>query len=281
MVQRLFEKCTEETKTKMLERIAPHLAAISIHKNGTWATQKIIDLARTPEQIQLISRYLKPYIPPLLLDQFGNYAVQCCLRLGSDKTQFIFDSMVEKLMNIAQGRFGARSMRGILESEFVTENQRKFAASALIQNALALSTNTNGALLLSWLIESTDIGNRMQSIASRLLPHLSQLCIHKLGSQIIYKLVNQTSEKQAQQSIMQQLLSDQQGDVLSDILSDQVRGLVFIQKLIVCPVLTDEQKKQLSRKVCAKLEYLSGPGHKKLLGLLLETNTNSNDNHAA
>lgn len=124
VVQRLFEKCTEETKTKMLERIAPHLAAISIHKNGTWATQKIIDLAKTPEQIQLISRYLKPYIPPLLLDQFGNYAVQCCLRLGSDKTQFIFDSMVEKLMNIAQGRFGARSMRGILESEFVTENQK-------------------------------------------------------------------------------------------------------------------------------------------------------------
>ncbi|CAO0796379.1 unnamed protein product [Mucor circinelloides] len=279
VVQRLFEKCTEKTKTKMLERIAPHLAAISIHKNGTWATQKIIDLAKTPEQIQLISRYLKPYIPPLLLDQFGNYAVQCCLRLGSDKTQFIFDSMVEKLMNIAQGRFGARSMRGILESEFVTENQRKFTASALVQNALALSTNTNGALLLSWLIESTDIDHRMQSIATRLIPHLSQLCIHKLGSQIIYKLVNQTSEKHAQQLIMQRLLSDQQGDVLADILADQVRGLVFVQKLIVCPLLTDEQKKQLSGKVCAELENLNGPGHKKLLGLLLETNTNSNNNH--
>lgn len=125
MVQRLFEKCSEETKTQMLERIAPHLAAISIHKNGTWATQKIIDLAKTPEQIQLISQNLKPYIPPLLLDQFGNYAVQCCLRYGDpEKTQFIFDAMVEKVMNIAQGRFGARSMRGILESEFITSSQQ-------------------------------------------------------------------------------------------------------------------------------------------------------------
>jgi hypothetical protein len=116
----------------------------------------------------------------------------------------------------------------------------------------------------------------MQSIATRLLPHLSQLCIHKLGSQIIYKLVNQTAEKQAQQTIMQQLLN-QQGDVLSEILSDQVRGLVFIQKLIICPLLTDEQKKQFSDKVCAELENLNGPGHKKLLGLLLETNNNSNN----
>lgn len=125
LVQRLFEKCSEDTKTLMLERIGPHLAANSVHKNGTWATQKIIDLAKTPRQIELIRQHLQPYIPPLLLDQFGNYAVQCYLRLGQDAdNSFIFDAMVEKLMSIAQGRFGARSMRGILESEYVTENQK-------------------------------------------------------------------------------------------------------------------------------------------------------------
>jgi hypothetical protein len=125
VVQRLFEKCSEATKTAMLERIAPHLAAISIHKNGTWATQKIIDVAKTPEQILLISQSLKPYIPPLLLDQFGNYAVQCCLNLGEpDRIQFIMDAMVEKLMTIAQGRFGARAMRGILENENVSIDQQ-------------------------------------------------------------------------------------------------------------------------------------------------------------
>jgi hypothetical protein len=125
VVQRLFEKCSEETKTAMLERIGPHLAALSIHKNGTWATQKIIALANTPEQILLISHHLKPYIPSLLLDQFGNYAVQCCLNLGDpDRIQFILDAIVEKLMTIAQGRFGARAMRGILENENVTLEQQ-------------------------------------------------------------------------------------------------------------------------------------------------------------
>lgn len=68
--------------------------------------------------------HLKPYVPPLLLDQFGNYAVQCCLRLGDGNNQFIFDAMVEKLLNIAQGRFGARAMRGILENQHVTANQQ-------------------------------------------------------------------------------------------------------------------------------------------------------------
>lgn len=60
----------------MLERIAPHLAMIGIHKNGTWAAQKIIECVQSPEEVSLIGQYLRPYVPPLLLDQFGNYVVQ-------------------------------------------------------------------------------------------------------------------------------------------------------------------------------------------------------------
>jgi protein JSN1 len=36
----------------MLEYVAPHLAAIGIHKNGTWAAQKIIECITTPEQVR-------------------------------------------------------------------------------------------------------------------------------------------------------------------------------------------------------------------------------------
>ena len=65
----------------MLERIAPHLAMIGIHKNGTWAAQKIIECVQSPEEVSLIGQYLRPYVPPLLLDQFGNYVVQSVVPL--------------------------------------------------------------------------------------------------------------------------------------------------------------------------------------------------------
>ena len=76
MVQKLFEKCSANPRLSMLERIAPHLAMIGIHKNGTWAAQKIIECVNTPEEISLIAQNLRPYAPPLLLDQFGNYVIQ-------------------------------------------------------------------------------------------------------------------------------------------------------------------------------------------------------------
>lgn len=60
----------------MLERIAPHLAMIGIHKNGTWAAQKIIECVQTAEEVALIAQNLRAFAPPLLLDQYGNYVVQ-------------------------------------------------------------------------------------------------------------------------------------------------------------------------------------------------------------
>lgn len=35
----------------MLEKVAPYLASIGVHKNGTWAAQKIIDKSTTDKQV--------------------------------------------------------------------------------------------------------------------------------------------------------------------------------------------------------------------------------------
>jgi protein JSN1 len=44
VVQKLFEHCSDEMRDAMLAEIAPHFSEIGIHKNGTWAAQKIIDV---------------------------------------------------------------------------------------------------------------------------------------------------------------------------------------------------------------------------------------------
>lgn len=136
MIQRLFERCSEMTKSIMLEAVAPFLASIGVHKNGTWAAQKIIDTTRLPAQISLICGHIKPYVPALLLDQFGNYVVQCCLGLGPNRNQFIFDAIVDSCWEIAQGRFGARAVRATLESPHVTKRQQVWQVSMYKLKAL-------------------------------------------------------------------------------------------------------------------------------------------------
>lgn len=170
VAQKLFEYCCEDTKLAMIKRIAPHLASIGVHKNGTWAAQKIIETARTDEQIQLICLSIAPYVPLLLLDQFGNYVVQCCLRMGPKRNQYIFDAIVDNCWEIGQGRFGARAVRAMLESPIVTKEQQIYVAAAIMQNALLLTTNVNGSILLNWLLESSGL---LAQFKTSNLPHFT------------------------------------------------------------------------------------------------------------
>ncbi|KNC99989.1 uncharacterized protein SPPG_04340 [Spizellomyces punctatus DAOM BR117] len=146
VIQKIIEKSSDQHRLRLVEKVAPHMAAIGIHKNGTWVVQKMIDYAKTTSQIQLIVTALKPFTPPLLLDQFGNYVVQCCLRLGTHRNQFVFDATHAKCWEVGQGRFGARAMRACLESQYTTKRQQKFVAEAIVHNAIQLATNPNGAI---------------------------------------------------------------------------------------------------------------------------------------
>lgn len=56
VAQRLFEKCSDDVKTIMLQAVAPHLAAMGVHKNGTWAAQKIIDSLNTQKQVKPLDK---------------------------------------------------------------------------------------------------------------------------------------------------------------------------------------------------------------------------------
>ncbi|KAI8081953.1 armadillo-type protein [Gilbertella persicaria] len=261
VVQRLFEKCSENLKTIMLETIAPHLAALGVHKNGTWAAQKIIDSLTTPKQFQMVFSHIQPYVPPLLLDQFGNYVVQCCLRLEGD-TQFIVNAMVEKCFHIAQGRFGARAIRGILEGDLMNPFQKIFVSAALLQNAVLLATHSNGALLISWFMDCRLMENRHKLLASQLSFNLAQVATHKLGSQILLRLVNQNIEIKAKQYILNELHNQ---ETLKEIVSDHTRGLSFVLKVLSSEYTTVEEKADLKAAVCPILKQLQGAEFRKAL----------------
>lgn len=183
-----MEKCPDSCRLELIKKIAPHLASLGVHKNGTWAVQKIIDCAKDAAQIDVIVDAVKSYAPALLLDQFGNYVIQCCLRLGHPKNQFIFEAMSAKCWELGQGRFGARAMKACLESQFTSKKQQKEVSLAIVNNCVQLCMNPNGSILITWLLDSSQLPGRYRVIAPLLLPHLSILCVHKISSSTILKI---------------------------------------------------------------------------------------------
>ncbi|KAF5376546.1 hypothetical protein D9757_008311 [Collybiopsis confluens] len=268
VVQKLFEKCSTGPKFAMLERICPSLAMIGIHKNGTWAAQKIIECVSTPEEIGLVAQNLRPYAPPLLLDQFGNYVVQCCLRFGAPANDFIFDAIVDRMWEVAQGRFGARSMRACLESPHITLSQQRRIATAVILNSIPLATNPNGALLLTWLLDTSGFPSRYNLLAPRFTPHLSHLCTHKLASLTVLRIVNQKIEPEASRQIVDALFASPGDHVLTDVLGDQVNGVAVVHKILTSPFIEPLDKIQYmeaTKRVLIELKVIATQAYRRLI----------------
>ncbi|KAI0080584.1 hypothetical protein K474DRAFT_211692 [Panus rudis PR-1116 ss-1] len=268
VVQKLFEKCSPGPRLAMLERLAPHLAMIGIHKNGTWAAQKIIECVQTPEEIALVTQHLRPYVPPLLLDQFGNYVVQCCLRFGAPATDFLFEAMVDRLWEIAQGRFGARSMRACLESSHITLSQQRRIATAIILNSIPLATNPNGALLLTWLLDTSNFPSRYTLLAPRFTPHLSHLCTHKLASLTVLRIVNQKVEPEASKQVIEALFSSPGDHVLTDVLGDQVNGVAVVHKILTSAFVDPAERPRYvdaTKRVLIELKVIATQAYRRLI----------------
>lgn len=240
VVQKLFENCSDATKLKMLKRIGPALAETGIHKNGTWAAQKIIDVAETEDERQLIVSSLRPYVPALFQDQFGNYVVQCCLKFGSRYNNFIFEAMLSHTWEIAQGRFGSRAMRACLESHDVSKVQQKTLAAAITLHSVQLSTNTNGALLLTWLLDTCLLPSRFTLLAKRMAPYIAPLGVHKLASLTLLKIMGQRHEPEGRDVLIQALFFEKDGAVLDQVLRDAVAGPGFVFKMLGTPCFDSE-----------------------------------------
>lgn len=268
VVQKLFEFCSEAVKEQMLVQIHPHLAEIGVHKNGTWAAQKIIDVAKVPDQICTIVDSLHPYTVALFLDQYGNYVLQCCLRFGFPWNNFIFETMLSRMWEIAQGRFGARAMRACLESHHATKDQQRMLAAAIALHSVQLATNANGALLLTWFLDTCTFPRRRVVLAPRLVPHLVHLCTHKVAYLTVLKVTNQRNEPEARDIVLQALFFSENDQTLEDILSDQACGATLIFKVLTTPFLEENLRADIIqnvRNVLNRLNITSPQAYKRLM----------------
>lgn len=268
VVQKLFEYCSEQTKEQMLLQISPHLAEIGVHKNGTWAAQKIIDVTKSPAQMKMIVDALRPYTVPLFLDQYGNYVLQCCLRFGTPHNDFIFETMLSKMWEIAQGRFGARAMRACLESHHASKDQQRMLAAAIALHSVQLATNANGALLLTWFLDTCTFPRRRTVLAPRLVPHLVHLCTHKVAYLTVLKVINQRNEPEAREIVLKALFFSQGDEVLEKILSDPTSGATLIFKVLTTPFFDESMRSEVVKnvsKVLTKLKATPSQGYKRLM----------------
>ncbi|EPY54320.1 RNA-binding protein [Schizosaccharomyces cryophilus OY26] len=268
VVQKLFDYCSDPVKEMMLERIAPHLAQIGIHKNGTWAAQKIVDVASTESQMLLIAKHLQPYIPLLFADQFGNYVVQTCLRFGSPMNNFVFEAIMNQFWVIAQSRYGSRAIRTCLESPDVVDEQRVLVAAAITVYSVHLAMNGNGTLLLNYLIENMNYPNIAVLLTQRFTKDIVRVCTHRLAYNSLLKILSMPQEETICADMVVEAILGKSNDLntssLEKIIMDQNYGPSFLCKLMTIEKISPTYRHALQQAVIYALERIEDRGSSEL-----------------
>lgn len=216
----------------------------------------------------MICSNLQPYTVPLFLDQYGNYVLQCCLKFGSPFNDFIFEAMLSQMWKIAEGRYGARAMRACLESHHSTREQQRMLAAAIALHSVQLATNANGALLLTWFLDTCTFPQRRSVLAPQLVPHLVHLCTHKVAYLTVLKVINQKIEPDARNAIYKALFFSPNDETLEAILSDHACGATLIFKVLTTPFFDEAIRPQVVenvRNVLLKLKAQPAQGYKRLM----------------
>lgn len=95
---------------------------------------------------------------------------------------------------------------------------KKRVAVAIVSNAIPLASNANGALLITWFLETSNLPGRYWVLAPRFIPHLVSLCTNKLASVSILKMINQRADPAASRLLIDSIFSPDHR-TLTDILS--------------------------------------------------------------
>ncbi|KAG7663056.1 uncharacterized protein J8A68_003438 [[Candida] subhashii] len=273
IVQKLFTLVESPLiKLMMVKEIAPYLTQLSIHKNGTWAIQKIINLCHEDkQQMYLIGASLKPYAIKLFNDQFGNYVIQGCIKFKSPFNDFVIEAMLHRFLEISFGRFGARCIRTILESAhhegYVSQEQVLLVAGLIIEYANELVVNSNGSLLITWFLDTfNDSETKIDLLTKKFLPHLKSLCIHKLANLTILKILNNRTETKTRQIIIDEIFKPQNLEYILQE-NENSSGALFIYKILSNPTLHDIAQIHINeiRRILLELPIVNFQNYKKLM----------------
>jgi protein JSN1 len=159
-------------------------------------------------------------------------------------------------------------MRACLESHHANKSQQRMLAAAIALHSVQLATNANGALLLTWFLDTCNFPKRRTVLAPRLVPYLVHLCTHKVAYLTVLKVINQKNEPEARDTILKAMFFSPGDKVLEDILKDHQCGATLIFKVLTTPFFEESMRPDVMqnvRNVLLKLKVTPSQGYKRLM----------------
>ncbi|WFC96941.1 hypothetical protein MBRA1_003607 [Malassezia brasiliensis] len=205
LCQKLLEYCTDAQRDQIVDAIAPDLVTISLNMHGTRAVQKTIDFLSTPAQTQTIIAALRRNVVTLIKDLNGNHVIQKCLnRLAPEDSQFIYDAVAQKCVDVATHRHGCCVMQRCIDH--ATDAQRLQLVNEITCHALPLVQDPFGNYVVQYVLDLNDPPFN-EAVTQQFLQHVCVLSAQKFSSNVIEKCIR-VAEPASRKLLIDELIDE-------------------------------------------------------------------------
>jgi pumilio RNA-binding family len=162
----------------------PQLVAAALNVHGTRAVQKLVEKLATDEQVALAVQALQPGVLVLIKDLNGNHVVQRCLQRIPQSTQFIYDIVGSRCVEVATHRHGCCVLQRCIDN--ASEEQRLTLISEVAAQSLVLAQDPFGNYVVQYVL-GLDLPWASAMVMGRLGGSYAPLSMLKFSSNVVEK----------------------------------------------------------------------------------------------
>jgi hypothetical protein len=204
LVQKLIDVVSPEQRFRILAEVRHDLVNISKNIHGTRASQKLIELLDSSEEVEIVRAAFMEHIVDLIEDLNGNHVVQKCLiKLNSDDNQFIYNGITQNLVSVATLRHGCCVLQRCFD--FGTIEQQQQLIDQILANATILVEDSFGNYVLQYILD-IDFPDLAIQLINQFEGEIFRMSKEKCSSNVIEKCMKSRNPI-CTQRVMRELLS--------------------------------------------------------------------------
>jgi hypothetical protein len=227
LFQKLVMICSTEQRTTIVRKVSRNLVAAAHNLHGTRSVQKLIEICRDGEQVQLICAALSEHAVQLCIDASGNHVIQRVLQYTRPPAnQFVFDAVKEACKVIGTHRHGCCVLQRCLD--VADTGQRAKIVAEITANSMCLIQDPYGNYVVQYVLDNIN-PIEIKDLISTPLGNIIKLSMQKFSSNVVEKCLVK-GDPEARAAYLKELASS---DAMAELVQDQYANYVIQRALSV------------------------------------------------
>lgn len=192
-IEALFAISDNEQRLFLVMNLAPSIAVVSCHKQGSFSIQAMMDTLQTQSQIEMLVEALSKHVMQIILNTSGHYVILRFLsKFGYPYTRFVHRALVGHCYDFSTDHYGLRVMKAAVDAG--PHSQLTNVFNCIVKHTNTLVENQYGNYIIQHLLDVCPV-QITNTIKEKLCGRYVRYSKQKFSSNVVEKVIRHSNKE--------------------------------------------------------------------------------------